>query len=534
MGAALDKSSLTSKALGDGIYVCGPAAQGRRLQIVKYDPPNEKETVIGFAGDRTDASTVLFQGKFYFIGGSVNGNAVRGLEVFNPASKLPRRMPDMMVARAKLAAVASDSEILVLGGSDRVVFHDSCEAYSPVSNRWSPLPEMNAIRTSFAAVWLPDGRVFAIGGLQGNAESSGSYLSSVEMLQRPFTKQSGDEDKSPAQWTFVAPMLGARACHAAAAVGDKIVVVGGLADPTPGQYLVTAELFSPPKDDSSKGQWTSLGNKLTQQMSIAATVAFNGAIYTIGGENDVECLQSPKASKTGGNRATENSTSAATSETKTPSEPTKSSTNSVNFEKLGSYRANSLGKLSSIKEAKFAVAYVNQQTFFTFNGRTYEQIKGTPMGSPISSLVAELVLQELEKVAFDHYEPAFWRRRVLWMRGHIGNKNRPSDVYGTFMDDDLRGMCPRVCSRRASVFEEAVSVPTVDPKTGKTTVLPQSKVLRPEKRADQCLSAPGLPTVLSGRCHSKRHDVGTNALWPQPRDNDYFQNSNVLETTELS
>nr|VZI28524.1 unnamed protein product [Spirometra erinaceieuropaei] len=53
-----------------------------------------------------------------------------------------------------------------------------------------------------------------------------------------------------------------------------------------------------------------------------------------------------------------------------------------------------------------------QQTFFTFNGRTYEQIKGTPMGSPISSLVAELVLQELEKVAFDHYEPAFWRRYV--------------------------------------------------------------------------------------------------------------------------
>nr|VZI07617.1 unnamed protein product [Spirometra erinaceieuropaei] len=53
-----------------------------------------------------------------------------------------------------------------------------------------------------------------------------------------------------------------------------------------------------------------------------------------------------------------------------------------------------------------------QQTFFTFNGRTYEQIKGTPMGSPISSLVAELVLQELENVAFDHYEPAFWRRYV--------------------------------------------------------------------------------------------------------------------------
>nr|VZI41522.1 unnamed protein product [Spirometra erinaceieuropaei] len=51
-----------------------------------------------------------------------------------------------------------------------------------------------------------------------------------------------------------------------------------------------------------------------------------------------------------------------------------------------------------------------QRTFSAFDGRTYEQIKGTPMGSPISSLVAGLVLQELGKVAFSHYKPAFWPR----------------------------------------------------------------------------------------------------------------------------
>nr|VZI42358.1 unnamed protein product [Spirometra erinaceieuropaei] len=53
-----------------------------------------------------------------------------------------------------------------------------------------------------------------------------------------------------------------------------------------------------------------------------------------------------------------------------------------------------------------------QQTFFTFAGETYEQIKGTPMGSPVSGLVAELVLQELEKIAFLQHEPVFWRRYV--------------------------------------------------------------------------------------------------------------------------
>ncbi|BHF78321.1 hypothetical protein SprV_0602143400 [Sparganum proliferum] len=46
-----------------------------------------------------------------------------------------------------------------------------------------------------------------------------------------------------------------------------------------------------------------------------------------------------------------------------------------------------------------------QQTLFTFAGETYDQIKGTPMGSPVSSLVAELVLQQLEKIAFLQHEP---------------------------------------------------------------------------------------------------------------------------------
>nr|VZI43426.1 unnamed protein product [Spirometra erinaceieuropaei] len=53
-----------------------------------------------------------------------------------------------------------------------------------------------------------------------------------------------------------------------------------------------------------------------------------------------------------------------------------------------------------------------RQTFFTFAGETYEQIKGTPMGSPVSGLVAELVLQELEKIAFLQHETVFWRRYV--------------------------------------------------------------------------------------------------------------------------
>nr|VZI46278.1 unnamed protein product [Spirometra erinaceieuropaei] len=53
------------------------------------------------------------------------------------------------------------------------------------------------------------------------------------------------------------------------------------------------------------------------------------------------------------------------------------------------------------------------KTFFTFEGTTYEQIKGTPMGSPISGLIAEAVLQKLERRLFEEYKPKFWARYVV-------------------------------------------------------------------------------------------------------------------------
>nr|VZI05252.1 unnamed protein product [Spirometra erinaceieuropaei] len=52
------------------------------------------------------------------------------------------------------------------------------------------------------------------------------------------------------------------------------------------------------------------------------------------------------------------------------------------------------------------------KTFFTFNGQVYEQKKGTPMGSPLSGLIAEAVLQRLEQqdLAIDTVELLLQRK----------------------------------------------------------------------------------------------------------------------------
>nr|VZI45881.1 unnamed protein product [Spirometra erinaceieuropaei] len=52
------------------------------------------------------------------------------------------------------------------------------------------------------------------------------------------------------------------------------------------------------------------------------------------------------------------------------------------------------------------------RTYFTFYGTIYEQVKGTPMGSPISGFIAEAVLQRLESLVFQHHRPKFWARYV--------------------------------------------------------------------------------------------------------------------------
>nr|VZH95918.1 unnamed protein product [Spirometra erinaceieuropaei] len=52
------------------------------------------------------------------------------------------------------------------------------------------------------------------------------------------------------------------------------------------------------------------------------------------------------------------------------------------------------------------------RTYFTFNGTIYGQVKGTPMGSPISRFIAEAVLQQLGLLVFQHHKPKFWARYV--------------------------------------------------------------------------------------------------------------------------
>ncbi|BHF70652.1 hypothetical protein SprV_0301370500 [Sparganum proliferum] len=68
---------------------------------------------------------------------------------------------------------------------------------------------------------------------------------------------------------------------------------------------------------------------------------------------------------------------------------------------------NRLGHVQVLQLLKFCL-----RTYFTFDETIYEQVNGTPMGSPISGFIAEAVLQRLESLVFQHHKPKFWARYV--------------------------------------------------------------------------------------------------------------------------
>lgn len=55
----------------------------------------------------------------------------------------------------------------------------------------------------------------------------------------------------------------------------------------------------------------------------------------------------------------------------------------------------------SLNEFLRGVSFVLNSTYFTFGGKFYRQTFGSPMGSPLSLVIVDIVLQDLEEKAIE-------------------------------------------------------------------------------------------------------------------------------------
>ena len=68
----------------------------------------------------------------------------------------------------------------------------------------------------------------------------------------------------------------------------------------------------------------------------------------------------------------------------------------------------------SPKQITNLLEFCLNSTYFTFQGKFYEQIDGTAMGLPISPIVANLFMEDLEikALATSPHPPSLWKRFV--------------------------------------------------------------------------------------------------------------------------
>ncbi|XP_018361330.1 PREDICTED: uncharacterized protein LOC108760048, partial [Trachymyrmex cornetzi] len=70
-------------------------------------------------------------------------------------------------------------------------------------------------------------------------------------------------------------------------------------------------------------------------------------------------------------------------------------------------RWDSIKEATKIPKTEFinAIKFILNSTYFTFNGTIYKQTFGTPMGSPLSPIIADIVMEDLEEKALCFINP---------------------------------------------------------------------------------------------------------------------------------
>ena len=145
---------------------------------------------------RSGAEAAVVRDKLYVLGGQTIDNkaGVRDCEVYDNKMGCWKKISPMISARTSFAVAVLDNEIYVTGGLDEAgEAMARCEKYSPRSDTWAPLPDLNQPRRGHVAE-VVEGVVFTLGGDTSTAEwldsESDTWVMSTP-LPSPMTGHGG-------------------------------------------------------------------------------------------------------------------------------------------------------------------------------------------------------------------------------------------------------------------------------------------------------------------------------------------------------
>ncbi len=126
---------------------------------------------------------------------------------------------------------------------------------------------MNSSRAWLGLEWVPDGRLFAVGGIDGEQHQP---TRTVEMLECSWA----NEAPCRANWRYVSPMLEARVAHGVGYFAEKLFAAGG-------KHSETVECFTLPSADKPDGEWTKV-RPLNKESTFYGLLPFGDGLLCVG------------------------------------------------------------------------------------------------------------------------------------------------------------------------------------------------------------------------------------------------------------
>ena len=178
-----------------------------------------------------------------------------------PAAGRWERRAGLETARDDFGAAVVGGRIYVLGGmsGERGNDLDTLEIYDPVANAWSHGPHLPTAVSSLRAAAIGS-TLFAVGGSLHSGEVAQAWRLSI-----------GSRESS---WEPAPPLHIARIGHGLAALGQRLVVAGGL---TRGEPTSDVELY-----DSDRTVWSPAA-PLPEPRFNLSLVALGNKLYALGG-----------------------------------------------------------------------------------------------------------------------------------------------------------------------------------------------------------------------------------------------------------
>jgi len=220
-----------------GAHIAAPGADGRLYMIGEtteaYQPGEGPWTPVASPPlVDGDAAVAGPDGRIYVLGGG-SGDVYADVQVYSPRTNRWSSVAPMPTARRDLgAATGFDGRIYALGGNaapDGQVPLRVAEAYTPRTNRWTPVAALPVARVGLAAATGADGRIYAIGGLNPDPNAAYDKLAIVDAY-----------DPRTNRWSRVARLRTPRTGLAAVRGADgRLYALGGVTDVTPPNAPVT-------------------------------------------------------------------------------------------------------------------------------------------------------------------------------------------------------------------------------------------------------------------------------------------------------